>query len=271
MTTALIDLDPLAFRSAFAAQKVIRQIYVDDDLQASFGTAKARNKWLKAVGLEKGQYVEEEKIESDRQEAAFHYIIQYINNLGEDVTPSKWEFYTEDKEHEDINFRKELYPAYKANRTQPMPVHLDVVYNFVESKFPVDKVAGMEADDALSIRANQLKDFVIVTIDKDLDTVGGWHYNPITRNKYMVTPEAAEHYFYCQILMGDKADNIIGLDGVGPVSADKMLAGCSSSKDMWEVVVREYVKRCRPIHEAVMNAKLLHMLRTSDDVWEPPE
>ncbi len=271
MTTALVDLEPLIYRAAFAAQRTIRLIYVDGELSASFTTAKTRDKWLKTVGLTKDDITEDTAVEADKEEAAYHYAEDMINHIKEDLQPSSMEMYITDKEHEEKNFRYELYPEYKANRRElEKPVHFNAVANYFNLVYKVTGVAGMEPDDALAIRANQLRDFCIVTIDKDLDTVPGWHYDPVKRTKYMVTPDAAEHYFYNQILTGDRADNITGLYQVGPAKADKILAGCNDPIDMWQKVIRAYKEQGRPESDAVLNGQLLYMLRKEGEVWQPP-
>lgn len=271
MTTALIDLEPLIYRAAFAAQRTIRLVYVDGMLRASFTTAKARKNWLKTVGLTMDDIVEDTAIEAEKEHVAYHYAEDMLNHIRDDLEPESMEFYVTDKEHEEENFRYKIYPEYKANRRDlDKPVHYDAVANYFNLTYKVSGVAGMEPDDALTIRANQLRDFFIVTIDKDLDTAGGWHYNPVTRKKYMVTPDAAEQYFYNQILTGDRADNIIGLHKVGPVKADKILSGCTNAEEMWDKVVSAYKDQGRPVEDAIQNAKLLYMLRKEDEVWQPP-
>ncbi len=272
MTTALIDLEPIVYRAAWAAQKKIYIVRVDDNIQATFTNAKAKKKWLKELQLDKSDYEEDWAYEIDKVSAAIYYAQEIENNIKEDINPTAWEYYLPDKEHEEQNFRMAMYPEYKANRRDlDKPEHFDAVVSYFKAHSNVVLVAGMEADDALGIASTQLGDEgIIVTIDKDLDTVPGYHYNPITRKEYYVAEEEAKHYFYNQVITGDASDNIIGIKGIGPVKADKVLAGCSSEVDMWSKVLETYRIYGRPESDALLNARLLHLLRHEAEIWQPP-
>lgn len=139
------------------------------------------------------------------------------------------------------SFRSDLYADYKAHRP-PMPDDLraqvaplmDVV-DFLG--FPRLIIDGIEADDVIATLALEGKakgyEVVIASSDKDLaQLVGG----PIKMfdgmknlmldrdgvyEKFGVYPEAIRDYL---TLMGDKADNIPGVEGVGPKTAAKWLA-----------------------------------------------
>lgn len=120
------------------------------------------------------------------------------------------------------NFRNEVYPIYKANRLNvPRPVHYLAVREHLMNKWDAVVVQGMEADDALGI--HQTDTSVICTIDKDLDTITGKHYNFVTDTLYDVSPLEAANNFYMQMLAGDSTDNICGIRGVGMITAKKRL------------------------------------------------
>jgi len=74
------------------------------------------------------------------------------------------------------NFRKQIYPEYKANRTQPKPRHLRDLQVYSLEKLNAEYAPdGLEADDALAI--NQTEDTVICSLDKDLLQVPGHHFS----------------------------------------------------------------------------------------------
>lgn len=139
----------------------------------------------------------------------------------------------------------EIYPEYKANRSDapenfkrqiPNMKYLCELFGFE----PVE-VEGIEADDLLGSSAVSLKaqgyNVTIVSADKDfaqlvspnirqllppkprvkewteLDTVG-------VKTKFGVSPSQIPAYL---ALIGDSADNIFGIDGVGPKTASKWL------------------------------------------------
>jgi DNA polymerase-1 len=121
------------------------------------------------------------------------------------------------------NFRKEKYEDYKANRD---PSHKPVLYQRIGAYLIDDWNAiiareGLEADDELGI--NQNDKTVIVSTDKDLDTVPGWHYNWVRDEKYYLDRGRAHYNFWKQMLMGDASDNIKGLPKVGPKTSARWL------------------------------------------------
>jgi 5'-3' exonuclease len=75
-------------------------------------------------------------------------------------------------------------------------------------------------------------------------------------------------FFYKQILMGDSADNIIGLYKVGPVKADKILDGIDTEVGLWDAVVKAYDGNEERVLE---NARLLWLQRYHGEVWQPPK
>jgi DNA polymerase-1 len=82
---------------------------------------------------------------------------------------------------------------------------------------------------------------IAVTIDKDLRTVPGWHWNPDKEEEPVyVEKEDADVFFYLQWMTGDTTDNIPGLWRVGPKKAEKFLANTPRSE--WEEQILELYK-----------------------------
>ena len=103
----------------------------------------------------------------------------------------------------------------------------------------------------------------MVSIDKDFNQVAGWHYNFVKKEKYYVSEQEGLRFFYKQILMGDKADNIVGIKGVGPVKADKMLAEATTEPEMLAVCL-EALGNDRTLE----NGRLLWLRRKHQQLWE---
>ena len=165
------------------------------------------------------------------------------------------------------NFRVEIATTapYKGTRKSEKPKHYHLLRDYLALSWGAHVVDGMEADDMLAIRATELgDDSVIITLDKDLDQVVGWHYNFVKKNKYYITKDEGLLNFYCQFLVGDTVDNIKGVKGIGPKKAYKLLSTLSE-KEMWDVVV-EHLGEDR----AIENGHLLYMLRHADDKFTPP-
>lgn len=174
-----------------------------------------------------------------------------------------WELHLTGK----LNFRTEVATTapYKGNRTADKPVHYHLLRNYLQTSWGASVSDGIEADDVLAIRATELgDDSIIVTLDKDLDQVVGWHYNFVKKIKYYIEKDEGLLNFYKQFLVGDKVDNIIGAKGIGPKKAEKLLEG-KSEIEMWEIVVD-----ILGYDRAMENGSLLYMLRTKDDKWTPP-
>jgi 5'-3' exonuclease len=172
-----------------------------------------------------------------------------IAEIQEKLSCSEYEFYLTGKD----NFRHDIATIlpYKGNRKQPKPWHYDNLRNYLQFAYNAEVVHGMEADDMLAIRQTELGDSsVIVTRDKDLRMVGGWHYSYAVKNQpekpleyidkhgYLTLKENKKliggglMWFYAQCLMGDRTDNIQGIPKFGDVKAYNQLKDCKTEQDL---------------------------------------
>ncbi|MFT5839976.1 MAG: DNA polymerase-1 [Flavobacteriales bacterium] len=138
-------------------------------------------------------------------------------------------------------FRNDMYAEYKANRP-PMPDDLRTqiapLHEIIEAMgLPLLVIAGVEADDVIGTLANQASklgiETVISTGDKDMAQLVTPHVRLINtmtnvemdeagvEEKFAVKPNQIIDYL---ALMGDKVDNIPGVDKCGPKTAAKWLA-----------------------------------------------
>lgn len=141
------------------------------------------------------------------------------------------------------NFRHNIAKTvpYKGNRTNSKPIHYDLLRSYMMDTWEFEGVTGEEADDAIAREATRLGDEAIIcSIDKDLDQVAGWHYNFVKRIKYHVTADQGFRSFCLQVLTGDRTDNIIGLRGIGPVNANRILGEADSVQSQWRSVYEAY-------------------------------
>ena len=139
-------------------------------------------------------------------------------------------------------FRNDIYGEYKAHRP-PMPddlrVQIPPIHNIIRAMgLPLLIIEGVEADDVigtLSVQASTSKlNTLISTGDKDLAQLVNDRVSIINtmnengekldregvEKKFGVGPELIVDYL---ALMGDKVDNIPGVEGVGPKTAVKWL------------------------------------------------
>lgn len=170
------------------------------------------------------------------------------------------------------NFRNDIAVTapYKGNRKDmKRPKHYEAIRKHLVD-LGATQVEGMEADDAIAIEATANGGF-IVSIDKDLDQIPGHHYNFVKHEEYFVTEEQGLLNFYKQILTGDRVDNIMGIKGIGPVKADKLLAKCKTEKEMFDVCVKAYNDNGEDgVLRTTENGKLLWLLRAPNQHYQPP-
>ena len=167
------------------------------------------------------------------------------------------------------NFRFDVQPTYKQNRSgKPKPEHLQGLRDYLVEAYNAKVSSGQEADDDIAIRATELgSNAIIASIDKDFLQVPCWHYNLNKGSMTEVDEFEGLLFFYTQILMGDKADNVFGIKGVGPVKAGKMLFGATTESELYEICVAAYGGDTGKVTE---NARLLWLLREDGQVWSPP-
>jgi hypothetical protein len=170
------------------------------------------------------------------------------------------------------NFRFDIAKTqpYKGNRKADKPKHYKLLRDYLIKAWGCEVIEGQEADDAIGIKAYEIEDkesFVIMSIDKDLDMIEGWHYNFVKDNKYFIEPFEALKRFYSQILTGDKVDNIPGLKGIGPAKSAKIIADCTNEQELFEAVLKAYDNDLNYLTE---NAQLLWIRRKPNEIWQPP-
>ncbi|HOA72633.1 MAG TPA: DNA polymerase I [Phycisphaerae bacterium] len=150
---------------------------------------------------------------------------------------------------EEASFRKQLDPAYKAQRDAPpedLAPQIARILSIVESQdIPILAVPGYEADDVMATICRQLAgqdvEVFLVSKDKDLDQV-------LTERVKMFDPatgaiigpaelEKAKGYrpeqaVEVQTLCGDTVDNVPGVKGVGPKKAAALIAKYGTAENV---------------------------------------
>lgn len=142
------------------------------------------------------------------------------------------------------NYRKDVFPAYKANRNPDnVPFNLSYAKSLAKDMgYPFLSVDGVESDDVLGYLQEPYSS-IIVSSDKDFLTVPGLIYNPMKDSFMKITSLEADRNLFMQALVGDRADNIPGVFGIGPVKALKILKDSQTRQEMYEVVMASY-KKC---------------------------
>ncbi|MCW9046506.1 MAG: DNA polymerase I, partial [Gammaproteobacteria bacterium] len=164
-----------------------------------------------------------------------------INMLKKLVTDYKPEYMAVVFDAKGKTFRSDLYKEYKANRP-PMPddlrTQIEPIHQLVDALgYPRIVVPKVEADDVIGTLAQQAEaeghDVLISTGDKDLAQLVTDKITLInTMTNHISTPESVMQKFGVSTqqiidylaLIGDTADNIPGINKVGPKTAVKWLA-----------------------------------------------
>lgn len=152
-------------------------------------------------------------------------------------------------------FRDEMYEDYKAHRDPPpddLIANLPFIKAIVQAfDIPVIEREGVEADDVIGTLARSAEadgaEVVIVSPDKDFQQLiserisifrpahRGEEFDPITldrfREKYEVEPI---QFIDILALMGDKADNVPGVFGIGEKGAMKLIKQYESVENLLE-------------------------------------
>lgn len=188
-------------------------------------------------------------------------------------------------------FRHRLYPEYKANRP-PMPEDLVPQISYIHKVVDAYNIFSMEhedleADDLIASATRRLVEngcrVVIVSGDKDLlqlvsSRVTLW--DPMSdklmdeaavEKKYGVRPTQLLDYL---ALTGDSADNIPGVPGVGPKTAQKLIAAYGTLEGLYAAVdglKKSKMKERLIAHrdDAFLSRDLIRLFEDADVQGEP--
>ena len=177
--------------------------------------------------------------------------------------------------------RKELDPNYKANRSalpEDLLTQLPVAIELIKKMgFKTLEIPRYEADDIIATVAKDAHEkgieVEIVSSDKDLyqlvDDSGIIVYGPIEKiyideqgcfDKFGVKPTQIVDYL---AIVGDSADNIPGVKGIGSKGAKKLLSEFSSLKEIYNNIDNISNKRSQKLlQESQKNAFLSYALAT---------
>ena len=227
MSTLLVDADVVAYQVAFSTEEAIRWGKEEDEYAI----------WT---------------LHSDELDCV-RKIKDYYNTLVQDTQCKEVVSAFSDKD----NFRKEIYPDYKLNRTkQRKPLTLSFCREYISKNYNGFIRPRLEADDILGILAtsNIIKgNKIICSIDKDLNQIAGLHYNPTLKEFYGITKKQADYNFYYQCLVGDATDNYKGAPTYGEVKTKKTL---DRKKNLWKVVKDCFKQQGLTEDDALVQARI---------------
>lgn len=145
------------------------------------------------------------------------------------------------------NFRKELYPEYKASRKKSPPMR-KILHDYVCWKYKerVVQAHGAEAEDfCLAAVLEDVDNNICGMVDKDLTTASAlfFNYQKMEKGVFFINKEQAFYNLCCQLLHGDRAcDNIRGIDFVSKELKEKYKISTKSIGEGTAVKLLEDVK-----------------------------
>lgn len=229
-----VDGDTVAYKACFATQY---QTYSVPSEEIAFRYLKEIEEWL-SLNFDADERPDYEKVQIvEPINHTFHIVNKIIQGIREDTnTPSLSIFISGDS-----NYRKHIpySVVYKGHRPEK-PLHLPQVRQYLVERYGAIVCDGYEADDALGMFAGEHPDCIMAHVDKDINQVPGKHYHLDHKVITEVTELDGFRNFYKQMLMGDRADNVIGLKGVGIKTAEKVIDKLLTQDKMDEVVRQKY-------------------------------
>ena len=205
--------------------------------------------------------------ENDNVGIAIYRVNELLDTLLQKTEATSYRAFISSRD----NFRKKIYPEYKANRTAARPIHLEALQHYSLEELSAEIAPDtLEADDAMGIYQDKTGlSTVICSLDKDMLMVPGLHYqwafgtSKWKKEEQFITQTELEglRLFYEQCLKGDKADNVVGIAGLGKVKAHRLLENCANEQEMFDIVRQAYSND----DEFKMNAQCLWILRDLDD------
>mgnify|MGYP003639409301 CR=1 FL=1 len=146
------------------------------------------------------------------------------------------------------NFRRQVWEGYKKKRDASVhPDSLSDCREYMSDNWETITEPSLEADDIMGIYVSR-GEMLGVTIDKDLKTIPGYHWNPDKdKDIRYISEEEADRFFHLQWMTGDSTDSIPGLWRIGPKKATKLLD--EWDVDTWDEEILEMYSKCSKVIE----------------------
>ncbi len=177
--------------------------------------------------------------------------IPYLNSLMRTLAPTHIALLRDMGRN---TWRHKMYTAYKQNRSKTEP---ELSAQFCLGPYiaeymnlPLVGLEEFEADDCiatLAVHAQKFANITIVTTDKDLlqllndkiriynPSTKTFHYTDHIQEKYQIKSHQIQDYLS---LIGDTADNLPGIPGIGPKSAVDILNLCNTTEDIFANIAK---------------------------------
>lgn len=228
--TLLIDADPICYKSATIAEE---ELEYDPDTTVIIGDFKKGKRMVQ-------QFLDDLMTRFDTTYVELHFTST-------------------------TNFRKEVCPSYKGNRTKRKPCGYSKLKNWTKQNYNFVEIEGLEADDTLGISATSGRhsNFVLCSPDKDLQQFACRIWNG--KEEFTQTQEDATLKRWMQALTGDATDGYKGLIGCGPKKAEVILSKVKDG-NYYKAVKAAYIEAGLTEQDVITNIRLATILGTKD--WD---
>lgn len=231
----VIDIESYIYRACVACKTLVNIPGTTPDIKAN------PNIFVEAYDLRKGM----------------DFIANFIEDLRARFLTNDVILVVGDKE----NWRKQYHPDYKANRKdKEKPIMYDIILKELFNNYEVVSLPNLEADDTCRIIYEDNQNYntrkILVSIDKDFHSFPCELYDPLHNQEFVINKAQADYNLMRQIIMGDKADNIRGLEGYGEVKATKFMDDEPRTLDD----VRELFKENGQLEDFKINLNLVSMV-----------
>lgn len=219
-----------------------------------------------------------------------HAVLGFINMVNRLVREKSPDYLAIAFDSKGPVFRHRIYDQYKANRP-PMPEDLSLQIPYIKKYVEASNILmlieqGVEADDILATAVTKFTvdgyKSILVSGDKDLlqlvsDDVIVW--DPMkdkvmdqgeVEKKYGIRVDQLLDYF---ALVGDSSDNVPGVPGVGPKTAEKLISTHGSLDGLYGAV--DGLKKSKMKDRLIENREQAYLsrdlIRLKDDVVLPQD
>lgn len=280
--TILIDSDIIVYKIAFSVET---PIYV-----VKGGVYKTLGKARKYAKIKEAEVFKRNNVGSEGELRL--NLKNLVNTMVEDISSFKLVHHlTETDVSKNYRHSIATFLPYKGNRMNTSkPFYYKKLRNILFKEYSAELVSGQETDDILAIKqieafkkTGDYESTIIASIDKDLDSVPGWHYHLKKRLIYFIDEKSSLINFFRQLLVGDVTDNIPGLTRLlGILGREEEAKKLSYShyikkfeeetkemdyRDVYKYVFNMYKKYGLGVKEISEIGNLLWLKRHNDELW----
>jgi DNA polymerase-1 len=221
---------------------------------------------------------------------AVYGFLRVISKILKEQNPSHFAVLWDTK---DKTFRHEIFPAYKANRSEPpedIIPQIGLIQKILpELGMPSFRQPGFEADDLIgtfALQARPWADVFIVSADKDFMQLVDEQVKMFSLKKgddyVVIDGHYVEDYFGVPpdkvvdvlAIIGDKVDNVPGVHGIGEKGAAKLIQEFGSLEGVYDnldrITARKQREALASSHEQALLSKRLVIIDTQVPVQVSP-